>query len=141
MARKDFETIYKSPYSSGGAIQNEIVPMHLNSIMLLIDAIESDSDAIIPLRNKLRTLYILYKKGLAQSKELKEKFIIIETMIKDWQNNHKNEKPIKLIQEILTLAEDLFFQWNSSGAGIIFKAHDVNYEKKIHDEIVGNPRT
>lgn len=137
MAREDFKTLYKSAFSSGGAIQNEIVPAHLNNIMMLLDAIEQDSEAIIPLRNKLRTLFILYRKGFHKPEQVDEKFRNIGIMIKEWQEKYKTSRPIKLVEAMLDLAEDIFMQWNSSGAGIVFTVHDANRGTKTYNTVIG----
>lgn len=137
MGKEDFRTLYKSAFSSGGAIQNDIMPNHLNNILMLLDAIENDSGAIIPLRNKLRTLYIFYKKGLAKHETIEDKFTEINLIIEEWQKDYKNSKPKKLIQLMIALAEDFFYQWNTSGAGIIFTAHDAQQGQKTYNTIIG----
>jgi len=138
MGTENFKTLYKANFSSGGAIQNEIVPSHVDAIISLIDAMSNDSNAIVPLRNKIRTLFILYKKGLEKPERIKERFVKINKMISEWQKTYRNQNPLALVNEMLELSEDFFEQWNSSGAGIIFSVHDANRERKLYDQIVGN---
>lgn len=136
MAHEDFQTIYNAKFSSGGALQNDIIPQHVDQIIILLDSCSHDSQALIPLRNKLRSIFIIYKKGFQKADKVKQMFLKADQLIEDWKKEPAGY-PTTLYELLLELAEEIFFQWNSSGAGILFHAYDANRKSKLRDAIIG----
>ena len=59
MAHEDFKTIYNAKFSSGGALQNIIVPDYVDNAMYLLTIMKDDPGAILALRELLDTIYIV----------------------------------------------------------------------------------
>ena len=137
MAHEDFKTIYNARFSSGGAMQNQIVPGYVDNAMFLISVIKEDNQAIYALREVLETIYIVFAKGFQDTKKVDDQFKEVDFLIEDWKKNHPAEIPRELIEKIKLLSREIFWQWNSSGAGIIFQAYDANRKTKLRDAVVG----
>jgi len=139
MAHKDFKTLYKSEYTSQGALINEVFPDEVRVILALIKGMEmgdiSSPDFVLawlcsnlPPYQKFFKDYDKLKEELEECRKLKELWIT---------DTQRRQFPLLLKKKLYYLYERWWEAYNESGAGIRSIAVDPSRDSKVYAYLTG----
>jgi len=137
-SKDNFKTLYRAEFSSGGALQYNNVPNLIYTMMGFRVDIARNYELIEPLLDMVESLTEVYAMGFKNPERIYENIKKARELIKDWQMNHRHEKPVTLLNLTKDIYRDYWLQFNRCGGGIVFTPHDANRASKIYQSIIGN---